>query len=237
MSNEMTIATEQPSYLVDFDQASAKGNEGIKVTQLATPRMKLLQIANDELKKSSEKYIEGAKPGEFVDVLNKKSYGNEVFAINITMRETWVIENLFGHGGGFFGTFETRQEAEDALPKVLEDNKDLKPANVDVWRHHEHLLYLADSDMNLSSTPLLWDLKSSGIRPSNAWNTQIISQAGHRFSYIWKIKETEAKNAKGNTWISFATELARGETGNPLYTPENLVESIKEMLDSDGFSF
>ena len=45
MSNEMTIATEQPSYLVDFDQASAKGNEGIKVTQLATPRMKLLQIA------------------------------------------------------------------------------------------------------------------------------------------------------------------------------------------------
>ena len=50
----------------------------------------------------------------------------------------------------------------------------------------------------------------------------------------------ESKNAKAsngtNTWITFATELARGDTVI-LYTPEKLVNNIKEMLDSDGFSF
>ena len=43
MSNEMAIVSEQPSYLVDFDQSQAKGNEGLNSTQLATPRMKLVQ--------------------------------------------------------------------------------------------------------------------------------------------------------------------------------------------------
>ena len=236
MSNQMTIATEQPSYLVDFNQAEAKGNEGLKSTQLATPRMKLLQATNPELLEGSEKYIEGAKVGHFADILNKKTYGTEFLAINITMKETFVIENKFQAGGGFFGTFDNQQEAESQIESVLKENKELKAENVAVWRHHEHLLYLADSDMNLSSTPVLWDLKSSAIKPSNAWNTQIISQAGHRFSYIWKVKNAKASNGT-NTWITFATELARGDSGNPLYTPENLVESIKEMLDSDGFSF
>ena len=119
---------------------------------------------------------------------------------------------------------------------MLKENKELKAEDVAVWRHHEHLLYLADSDMNLSTTPVLWDLKSSAIKPSNAWNTQIISQAGHRFSYIWKVKNAKASNGS-NSWFTFATELARGDTGNPLYTPEKLVNNIKEMLDSDGFRF
>ena len=236
MSNEMTIATEQPSYLVDFDQASAKGNEGLKSTQLATPRMKLLQATSPELIEGSEKYVEGAKAGHFADILNKKTYGTEFLAINITMKETFVIENKFQAGGGFFGTFDNQQEAESQIESVLKENKELKAENVAVWRHHEHLLYLADDDMNLSATPVLWDLKSSAIKPSNAWNTQIISQAGHRFSYIWRVKNAKASNGS-NTWFTFATELARGDSGNPLYTPENLVESIKEMLDSDSFRF
>ena len=236
MSNEMAIVSEQPSYLVDFDQSQAKGNEGLNSTQLATPRMKLLQATNPELIEDSEKHIEGAKAGHFADILNKKTYGPEFLAINITMKETFVIENNFNAGGGFFGTFKTQQEAEEQIASVLKENKELKAENVAVWRHHEHLLYLADSDMNLSTTPVLWDLKSSAIKASNAWNTQIISQAGHRFSYIWKVKNAKASNGS-NSWFTFATELARGDTGNPLYTPEKLVNNIKEMLDSDGFSF
>ena len=232
----MAIVSEQPSYLVDFDQASAKGNEGLNATQMATPRMKLLQATSPELIEGSEKYIEGAKVGHFADILNKKTYGTEFLAINITMKETFVIENSFTAGGGFFGTFNNQQEAESQIESVLKENKELKAENVAVWRHHEHLLYLADDDMNLSAKPVLWDLKSSAIKPSNAWNTQIISQAGHRFSYIWKVKNAQATKG-ANTWTTFTTELARGETGNPLYTPENLVESIKEMLDSDSFSF
>ncbi len=236
MSNEMAIVSEQPSYLKNFDQASAKGNEELNATQMATPRMKLLQATNPELQEDSEKYIEEAKPGDFADILNRKTYGPEFLAINITMKETFVIENSFNAGGGFFGTFSTLKEAEETMPSVLKENKELKEENVSVWRHHEHLLYLADSNMNLSATPVLWDLKSSAIKASNAWNTQIISQAGHRFSYIWKVKN--AKASKGtNKWFTFATELARGDTGNPLYTPEGLVNDIEGLLDSNSFNF
>lgn len=236
MSNEMAILSEKPKYLVDFDESKARGNEGIDASQLAKPRMKLLQATNPELLEGSEKYIDGAKSGHFVDILNKKTYGPEFLCINIAVKETFVIENSFNAGGGFFGTFGKQQDAEDQIESVLKENKELKAENVAVWRHHEHLLYLADSDMNLSATPVLWDLKSSAIKPSKAWNTQIHSQAGHRFSYIWKVKNATASNGS-NTWFTFATELARGDSGNPLYTPEGLVQNIQEMLDSDGFSF
>ena len=163
--------------------------------------------------------------------------GNKKHAIPVSSEKApTFIENSFNAGGGFFGTFDNQQDAENQIESVLKENKELKAENVEVWRHHEHLLYLADSDMNLSATPVLWDLKSSAIKPSKAWNTQIHSQAGHRFSYIWKVKNATASNGS-NTWFTFATELARGETGNPLYTPEGLVKNIQEMLDSDGFSF
>ena len=112
MSNEMAIVSEQPSYLKNFDQASAKGNEGLNATQMATPRMKLLQATNPELMDDSEKYINGAKAGHFADILNRKTYGPEFLAINITMKESFVIENSFNAGRPYIGTNSTQKETE-----------------------------------------------------------------------------------------------------------------------------
>tara|TARA_R110000824_G_scaffold61881_1_gene164196 strand:- start:38 stop:718 length:681 start_codon:yes stop_codon:yes gene_type:complete len=226
MSNDLAIQSTLPKYLKEFDGVPL-GNEGVEASQLAVPRLILVQ-------KSSE--IPDAKAGDFVDKVSGTNYGTSFTCINLQFKENFIIMNSFNAGGGIFGPWNTQEEAEQEIPTTIKENK-LDEKNVDVWRQHNHLLYIADKNQDLNPLPVVWSIRSSAIKPSRNWNTQITAKGGHRFSYVWTVKSVVQK--KDNfSWHNFETDVLRsGETGNPLYTPEKLVENIKEMVLDPNFSF
>ena len=226
MSNDLAIQSTVPKYLKEFEGAQL-GNEGVDASQLAIPRLILVQ-------KSSE--IAGAKAGDFVDKVSGKNYGSEFTCINISFKENFIVMNSFNAGGGIHGPWDTQEEAEQNLPIVSKENK-YDEANVQVWRQHNHLLYIADENQDLNPIPVVWSIRSSAIKPSRNWNTQITSKGGHRFSYVWTVKSVKTSNKNNQSWFIFDSDVLRGDTGNPMYTPEKLVEDIKEMVSDSSFSF
>ena len=99
------------------------------------------------------------------------------------------------------------------------------------------MLYIADENQELNPIPIVWSMRSSGIKPSKNWNTQIKSKGGHRFSYVWTVKSVKTTNKKNQTWHIFETDMLRSDAGNPMYTPEKLVEDISAMVSGPNFSF
>ena len=51
------------------------------------------------------------------------------------------------------------------------------------------------------------------------------------------MKSVKTNNKNNQSWFIFDAEAMRGDTGNPMYTPEKLVEDIKEMVSDSSFSF
>jgi hypothetical protein len=144
--------------------------------------------------------------------------------------------NSFNAGGGIHGPFDSQEEAEENIPAIVKENN-YKAENVSAWRQHNHLLYIADDNQDLNPIPIVWSVRSSAIKPSRNWNTQITSKGGHRFSYVWTVKSVKTANKNNQSWFIFDVDNTRSDSGNPMYTPEKLVEDIKGMVSDPSFSF
>ena len=89
-------------------EATGLGNENVGTEHLQTPRVKLLQQMNSEVDPNSPAYIEGSKPGDFIDSVTNENYGTELYVINVHFKEDFVLWKKREAGGGLVGTFSTR---------------------------------------------------------------------------------------------------------------------------------
>ena len=69
-------------------EASGLGNENITAEHLLTPRVKLLQPKNSEEDPNHDAYIDGAKPGAFVNCIVSTNYGTELYVIMYISKKT-----------------------------------------------------------------------------------------------------------------------------------------------------
>ena len=171
-------------------EASGLGNENVGTEHLQTPRVKLLQQMNSEVDPNSPAYIEGSKPGDFIDSVTNENYGTELYVINVHFKEDFVLWKKREAGGGLVGTFSTRQEALDYLA-----NDGLKEEDHEIIQTQSHLLLRKDPETGeLVKTPFLMDFASSKLRVSREWNTQINQLGGDRFSALWKLSSIQTQN-------------------------------------------
>ena len=94
--NDLGLMTEAPQ----FGEAAAAGYEGMQADSFATPFLKLLQKGSPEVDDGSERYVEGAKPGDFVN-----SVTGELFVPPLTIVVCWytrryIFWNPRESGGG-----------------------------------------------------------------------------------------------------------------------------------------
>ena len=183
-------------------EATGLGNENVGAEHLQTPRVKLLQQMNSEVDPNSPAYIEGSKPGDFIDSVTNENYGTELYVINVHFKEDFVLWKKREAGGGLVGTFSTRQEALDYLA-----NDGLKEEDHEIIQTQSHLLLRKDPETGeLIKTPFLMDFASSKLRVSREWNTQINQLGGDRFSALWKLSSIQTQNRASQKFYNLTAE-------------------------------
>ena len=173
------------------------GNEEVSTEHLQTPRVKLLQQLNNEVDENHSDYIEGSKPGHFINNVTKENYGTDMFVLNVRFTEDYVVWKKREFGGGLIGTFDTLQQATEFL---TEQSMDLEQH--DVIQTHSHLLIQKNPETGELSIPFIMDFSSSKLRVSRSWNSQIQTKGGDRFSVLWKLESVKKANRAGQQFYN-----------------------------------
>ena len=115
MAEEQAISLVSETVPAHVSQASGLGNENVTGDHLQTPRVKLLQQLNNEVDENHGDYIEGAKPGNFINSVTRDNYGRELYVINVHFTEDFVLWRKRDKGGGLLNTFKSYQDAVSFL--------------------------------------------------------------------------------------------------------------------------
>ena len=173
------------------------GNEEVSTEHLQPPRVKLLQQLNNEVDENHSEYIDGAKPGHFINNVTKENYGTDLFVLNVRFTEDFVVWKKREFGGGLIGTFDSLQQATDFM---TEQNMD--PEQHDVIQTHSHLLIEKNPETGELGIPFIMDFSSSKLRVSRSWNSQIQTKGGDRFSVLWKLESVKKANRAGQQFYN-----------------------------------
>ena len=173
------------------------GNEEVSTEQLQTPRVKLLQQLNNEVDENHSEYINGAKPGHFINNVTKENYGTSIYVLNVRFTEDYVVWKKRDFGGGLIGTFNTLQEATNF---INEQNMDIDQH--DVIQTHSHLLISKNPETGELGIPFIMDFSSSKLRVSRSWNSQIQTKGGDRFSVLWQLESVKKANRAGQQFYN-----------------------------------
>ena len=183
-------------------EATGLGNENVTAEHLQTPRVKLLQQMNSEVDENHDAYIEGAKPGHFLNSVTNENYGTELYVINLHFKEDFVLWKKRDAGGGLVGTYPNEKAAYDYLA-----GEGLKAEDHEIIQTQSHLLLRKDPETGeLIKTPFLMDFASSKLRVSREWNTQIGQLGGDRFSALWKLSSLQTQNRAAQKFFNLTAE-------------------------------
>jgi|TARA_B110000902_G_C14248153_1_gene565069 hypothetical protein len=171
-----------------------RGSENVLATDMAIPRLKLLQMISDEVQPGGPKQVEGAQAGMIMNSVSNELYSN-LFLINLHFAKKIVVWKKRAIGGGMFGTFETEAEA-----RLQMDEQGLREADHDISENPTHLVYMLDETGAPKGIALL-DMPSTKIKVSKKWNALINEQeqAGNpRFGCVWQLGVASQQNNLGN---------------------------------------
>lgn len=200
--------------------AGNRGNEEVGINHMTMPRLKLLQKMSDEVDKHHPNYIEGAEDGNFLNSITKEIYGSDVYVINIKFKEEYVIWRSREKGGGTIGSFGSEKEAQTRLSE--EDN----PEDYNIVCTHSHMLMIKDPITGALSKPISFDMKSSTLKTSRNWNTQINVRDGDRFAGLWKLRSKQTKNAKGQAFMILDVEWVGWAKAEDYAAAEEVYETL-----------
>lgn len=170
------------------------GNENVGASDMLIPRLKLLQDLSPQLKKSKPEYIEGAQAGMIFNTVTK-SLCTELIAVNLYYDHEYVLFRNRDFGGGFHGAFKT-QDAAFAEAVKLAGNEENARTMFDITESGRHTIGVIDPETG-EIQPAVMEFTSTKLRVSAAWNTDIASSGGDRFSSAWKVSVVEQTNHKG----------------------------------------
>ena len=219
MSKDISIvATELPAHVKKG--GSGLGNENISSEHMMVPRVKQLQQLSNEVDENHSEYIEGSKPGDFINTVTRENYGKEVYVVNVHFKEDYIVWVKREKGGGLFGSFPTKAEALEGLEsqgKVVDDHE------ITQTQTHQ-LLKMDEKTGEIADIPFLFDCASSKLRVSREWNTQIARKGGDRFSSLWKMASVQTANRAGQKFWN----ISCGDVG---WVKDDVYQNVKAYYD------
>ena len=170
---------------------STRGNENVG-NNLEIPRIKLLQKMNKEVDEMSSDYVEGAKPGLFMNSVTGDFY-KKLYCLSVTVKTEWAVwlDRNAGKGNRLLGKFDSAVAAKTAI------SNDPNPQDWVTTEQDVHLLLIKDEKTG-AVTPATMEFANTKLRVSRSWNSQIGMKGGDRFSALWEIAPRAVENAKGS---------------------------------------
>lgn len=220
MSDIALVSDKVPAHV---EAAAGLGNENVTADHLQTPRVKQLQQLSNEVDENHSEYIEGSKPGDFINTITRENYGREIYVMNVKFTEEFVAWKKREKGGGLAGTYATEKDAIDSLVAQKEN-----PEDYDITQTQSHLLIKKDAITGALDTPFIFDCASSKLRVSREWNTQIARLGGDRFSSLWKMSSAQTQNRAAQKFYNIAVENVGWVTDEDYESAKKVFESVSK---------
>ena len=198
-----------------MDDILNSAGEGIDydTNELQIPFVRAIQALSPQIKKSDPLFINGASQGDLFNTVTGEFWdGEEGIEVIPCYQETKYLEFVpREQGGGFVGEIEVdspvlSQTKRDRSVETLPNGNQLVKSD-----QHYRLILNKDG----SAQPAIIDMKSSALKVSRRWKTQIamfkIKDAKGEFKQPaliatrWRIKTMEESNELG-TWFNLNGE-------------------------------
>jgi hypothetical protein len=179
--------------------ASNAGNENVTSSDIAIPRLKILQKLSPEIDS-----VEDAAEGMIINSVTEDLY-DAVFVVPLLYRKAVSVFKKRALGGGYEGQFESDEEAR----QHLRDN-DLNIGDYDISDVATHTALLLNEDGGVIS-PVEIMMSGTKLQVSQRWNAAIATKnVGPdgplaRFASVWRLTTVKQSNTHGS-WMNFSVE-------------------------------
>ena len=179
----------------------ARGSEEVDHGDITIPRLSLIQDLSPQTKKNKPEFIDGAEIGDMFNTITNELFKGEVMFVPVYFRKEWVIWKLRKAGGGFFGAFDSEQEAIAKLSELEGNANDYEI--VDTHVHFVLLVKEGSTRDNPILEEIVLSMSKSQNKVSRQLNTMVKMAGGDRFSRIYKLSSTEEQNKNGDDYWNF----------------------------------
>jgi len=203
-------------------------------SEMQIPFVRILQAMSPQLKKREAEYIEGAEQGDMFNTVTKQFWTGEDGLIVIPCFQTtkYLEFTPREQGGGFRGEIAA---TDPILQRTTRQGaKEILPTGNELVKSDQHYCLIVAEDG--SYQPVVIDMKSSQLKVSRRWKTQVALQKVKHpktgqsitpplFANQWKFTTVEESNDQGS-WFNYQIELVG------LIQDRNLMLEAKAFRDS-----
>jgi len=183
-------------------------------SEMQIPFVRLLQAMSPQLNKRNAEHIEGAQQGDaFNNVTSQVWNGEEGIRVIPCYQCTKYLEFVPRElGGGFQGEIAANDPV--LTQTTRSGSKEMLPSGNELVKSDQHFVLVVDDDG--SYQPAVVDMKSTQLKVSRRWKTQIAMQKVKHpksgamvtpavFATVWRLRSIEESNDQG-TWNNWAVE-------------------------------
>ena len=183
-------------------------------SEMQIPFVRLLQALSPQLNKKKAEYIEGASSGDaFNNVTNQYWDGEAGLTVIPCFQTTKYLEfTPRDMGGGFRG--EIPSNSPFLQQTTRSGSKEILPNGNELVKSDQHFCLIVEDDGSFQ--PVVVDMKSTQLKVSRRWKTQIAMQKVKHpttgemktppvFATMWKLRSVEESNDQGS-WSNWTVE-------------------------------
>lgn len=183
-------------------------------SEMQIPFIRVLQALSPQLNKKKAEFIEGAAQGDLFNTVTGQWWSGEegvtvVPCFQTTKYLEFVPRDL---GGGFKGELAPNDPALQQTTR--QGAKEILPNGNELVKSDQHFCLVVEEDG--SYQPAVIDMKSTQLKVSRRWKTQIAMQKVKNpktgalvtpavFATMWKLSTTEESNDQGS-WNNYQIE-------------------------------
>jgi hypothetical protein len=183
-------------------------------SEMQIPFIRVLQALSPQLNKKKPEYIEGAAQGDLFNTVTGEHWkGEEGVTVIPCFQTTKYLEFVpRDMGGGFKG--EIPANSSILQQTTRNGSKEMLPSGNELVKSDQHFCLVLGDDG--SYQPAVIDMKSTQLKVSRRWKTQIAMQKAKHpttgamttpsvFATMWKLTTTEESNDQGS-WNNYQVE-------------------------------
>ncbi len=186
-------------------KTDARGNENVSNNDIVLPRLEIVQ-AQSPIKDENP----DASEGLLFNTVTSEVVGESCHVIPIYFRVEYIVWKDQDAGGGFFGAFDTEQEARVRVQELISDGEDPDDLEIVDTPVHYCLRLIPDSTApaGFNLQQLVISMPKSKAKVSRKWNSMIQIVGGDRFSRVYTVSTSKDKNKQNKTFYNFVVTPA-----------------------------
>ena len=179
---------------------TGRGSENVGTKDLMLPRLEIIQSESPIKEENPE-----ARDGLMFNTVTGDLLGDTVFVVPIYYRMEYLVWKDQDSGGGFFGAFDTLEEAESRRAEVVSEER-VDPELLEIVDTPVHYCLRLREDGGYEQIVL--SMPKSKAKVSRKWNSVIQLCGGDRFSRAYKVTTFKDKNRQGKTFQNYVVSPA-----------------------------